>query len=95
MLEPERCETVFLCRIIRLAAMILKSYRCFGKIEKPYEAAVTDKKSRMQTHNGDENGCYTEYTTVVQTNDGKRKKIVKTDRSRTFAWNDLNIGDAL
>ena len=62
-------------------------------MKKPYEAVVTDKKSRMRMRNGDENGRYTEYTTIVQTNDGKRKKIVETDRSRTFAWNYLNIGD--
>lgn len=61
--------------------------------KKPYEAVVTDKKSRMRTHNGDENDSYTEYTTVVQTTDGKKKTIVETGRSRTFAWDYLNIGD--
>ena len=75
--EPERCETAFLRRVIRIAAMILKSYRCFGKIKKPYEAAVTDKKSRMQTHNGDENGCYTEYTTVVHEMTAREKRSSK------------------
>ena len=61
--------------------------------QKPYEAVVTDKQSRIRTHNRDENDRYTEYTTVVQTTDGKRKTIVETDRSRAFAWNYLNIGD--
>ena len=61
--------------------------------KKPYEAVVTDKRSRIRTHNSDQNNSYTEYTTVVQTTDGKQKKIVETDRSRSFAWNYLNIGD--
>ena len=62
-------------------------------LKKPYEAVVTDKKSRLRTHNGNDNDSYTEYTTVVQTNDGRKKKIVETDRSMPFAWNYLNIGD--
>ena len=61
--------------------------------QKPYEAVVTDKQSRTRTHNRDENDRYTEYTTVVQTNDGRKKTIVETDRSRAFAWNYLEIGD--
>ena len=61
--------------------------------QKPYDAVVIDKKSRIRTHNGDCNDSYTEYTITVQTDDGKRKKIVEIDRSRTFAWNYLNIGD--
>ena len=62
-------------------------------MKKPYEAVVTDKQSRIRTHNRDENDRYTEYITTVQTNDGKRRKIVETDHSRAFAWNYLNIGD--
>lgn len=61
--------------------------------KKPYEAVVTDKRSRIRTHNGDENDSYTEYTTVVQTTDGKKKTIVETSRSRQFAWSYLNVGD--
>ena len=61
--------------------------------QKPYDAVVIDKKSRIRTHNGNDNDSYTEYTITVQTDDGKRKKIVEIDRSRTFAWNYLNIGD--
>ena len=59
-------------------------------LKKPYEAVVTDKKSRGRTHNDEH---YTEYIITVQTDDGKRKKIVETDRSRAFAWNYLDIGD--
>ena len=62
-------------------------------LKKPYEAVVTDKRTRTRTHNGDENDSYTEYITVVKTTDGKQKTIVETSRSRALAWNYLNVGD--
>ena len=67
--------------------------RISAAAKKPYEAVVTDKRTRIRTHNADQNDTFTEYTTVVQTTDGRRKKIVETDRSRAFAWNYLSIGD--
>ena len=87
----QACKNGLIISGVFLFFAILSKISEAGK--KPYEAVVTDKKSRMRTHNGDDNGSYTEYRITVQTNDGKRKTIVETDRSRAFAWDYLNIGE--
>ena len=62
-----------------------------------YEATVSDKK-QTQTYrhsSSDDNGrdLITEYTTVVRTAAGKKKKIVEQEGSRIIAYNYLNVGD--
>lgn len=89
-----------LAQAVRTGAVVSAVFLVFAVIsklsaaaKKPYEAVVTDKRSRVRTHNSDRNDTFTEFTTVVQTTDGRKKTIVETDRSRAFAWNYLNIGD--
>lgn len=65
------------------------------RMTKPYEATVTEKKTRLVTsHSGDDNEqTYTEYVTVARTTEGKRKKIVERSNGMIYAYNYLEIGD--
>ena len=66
-----------------------------NKVSKPYEATVTDKKTRERSDNNrdDDNNYYTEYITYVRTTDGRKKKIVERDGGLLNAYNYLNVGD--
>ena len=59
-----------------------------------YEAVVTKQKTRERSER-DDNGSsfYTEYITYAKTTDGKKKKIVETDRGVVAAYHYLNEGD--
>ena len=60
-----------------------------------YDAVVIDKKSYLtRLHsNSEDDRMITEYKTVVQTDAGKKKKIVEREGSQIRAYNYLNIGD--
>lgn len=66
-----------------------------SRTEKSYEAVVTDKRTRSVYKNGnsDARRAVTEYTTVVRTTDGKKKKIVEHEGSLLYAFNYLEVGD--
>ena len=64
-----------------------------SRASKSYEAVVIDKKTRDRSDRDEDNeSYYTEYITVVRTTDGKKKKIVETDRGIVSAYNYLPIG---
>ena len=60
-----------------------------------YDADVIDKRTRQiyRNRNSDDPGSVTEYTTIVKTLAGKKKKIVEREGSRIWAYSYLNIGD--
>ena len=62
---------------------------------KTYDADVIDKKMRTiyRNRNSDDPRPITEYTTVVRTLDGRKKKIVELEGSRIWAYSYLNEGD--
>ena len=66
-----------------------------GRAERAYEAVVIDKKTgtAYRRSNGDSSERYTVYTTVVRTNEGKKKKITEREGSRIVAFQYLNVGD--
>jgi ribosomal protein L40E len=67
-----------------------------GKMEKGYEAVVTDQKTERTTRHGDsenERETYLEYYTFVRLTDGKKKKIVEREGSMIYAYNYLKVGD--
>ncbi|MBE6742453.1 MAG: zinc-ribbon domain-containing protein [Ruminococcaceae bacterium] len=65
-----------------------------SRSSKSYEAVVTDKKQRERAeHSNDDNtSYYTQYITYAKTDDGKKKKIVETDRGIVAAYNYLPVG---
>ncbi len=61
---------------------------------KRYDAVVIEKKSRQRSDNNENNtSYYTEYVTIVRTDEGKKKKIVERDSGGMTAYDYLNIGD--
>ncbi|MBR3267694.1 MAG: zinc ribbon domain-containing protein [Oscillospiraceae bacterium] len=61
-----------------------------------YEGVVTDKKEKetyRHRNSSDDRELTTQYTTFVQTSEGKLKKIVEYEGSQIWAYNYLNIGD--
>jgi len=60
-----------------------------------YEATVIDKRSEWTYRhtNTDSRERYMEYTTIVRTASGKKKKIVEHEGSLIWAYNYLQIGD--
>lgn len=66
-----------------------------SKVEKPYEAVVVDQEERLVERIDDDNrrNTYTEYITVVQTTDGKKKKIKEQSTSQVWAYRYLEEGD--
>lgn len=64
-------------------------------LKKPYEGVVTDMKSHLsyKHRNQDDEVCYTEYITYVQTTDGKKKKIKEREGAAVDAYYYLEIGD--
>ncbi len=78
--------------LIFLLCVVINAIR--KKTEKPYEAVVTDKKTRRRTDRDHDNiNSYTEYITFAQTTDGKKKKIVEREGGMIYAYDYLNIGD--
>ena len=62
-----------------------------GRPGNSYEAVVTKKKTRNRTDSKDDN-IYTEYITFVKTTEGKKKKIVETDKRIVAAFEYLDEG---
>ena len=60
-----------------------------------YEATVIDKKTRevYRRGNSDTDERITEYTTLVRTAEGKKKKIVEREGSQIWAFDYLEIGE--
>ena len=60
-----------------------------------YEADVIDKRTReiYKNRNSDDPQSITEYITIVQTLDGRKKKIVEAENSRLWAYTYLKVGD--
>ncbi len=59
-----------------------------------YEAVVTEQKTRERTErNQDHMSSYTEYITVAETSDGKKKRIVEREGGLVTAYHYLNVGD--
>ena len=60
-----------------------------------YDAVVTSKytRERADRSSDDDDATRTDYITVVQTTDGKTKKITETDHSRIWAYDHLKVGD--
>lgn len=60
----------------------------------PWQGVVVDKskKERRQNKNDESMATYTEYTTVVRTDAGKKKRIIEKD-SRNFMYSYLKVGD--
>lgn len=65
------------------------------RVKKTYDAIVIDKKSEWTyVHkNSSDNRQEMVYTTVVQTNEGKKRKIIERGGSQVWAFNYLNVGD--
>lgn len=60
----------------------------------PWEGVIIDKskKERRQNKDDESMATYTEYTTVVRTDAGKKKRIIEKD-SRNFMYSYLKVGD--
>lgn len=59
-----------------------------------YEGVVVNQTQRERADRGQEsNSFYTEYITVAETVDGKKKKIVETSRGTVVAYHYLKVGD--
>ncbi|MBP0970086.1 MAG: hypothetical protein J5744_08080 [Oscillospiraceae bacterium] len=70
-----------------------------SRAENSYEAVVTNRYTRERADKSTDNRGNRErsldydYITVVQTTDGKTKKIVETDHGVIWAWDHLKVGD--
>ena len=92
-------ETADAVKYGAIVSAVFLVFALFGFIREragnSYEAVVTDKKASQvyRRSNSDSAGQVMQYVTVVQTTDGKRKKITEHEGSRIIAYHYLNIGD--
>ncbi|MBQ8922093.1 MAG: zinc-ribbon domain-containing protein [Oscillospiraceae bacterium] len=98
-LVSDQMETAEAVKIGAIVSAVFLVFALFSFIKEravnTYEAVVIDKRtSETYRHgNSDDRGMVTEYITVVQTTEGKRKKITEHDGSQVIAFHYLNIGD--
>ncbi len=65
-----------------------------SRAKNSYEAVVTEQKTRERTDRNQEHiHTYTEYITVAETDDGRKKRIVEREGGLVTAYHYLNVGD--
>ena len=94
--KMETAEAVKIGAVVSAVFLIFALFSFFReRAVNSYEAVVIDKRaSQTYRHrNSDDRELTTEYVTVVQTTEGKKKKIKEYEGSRILAYRYLNIGD--
>ena len=79
-----------------LLMLVLSIYSLIkGRAKNSYEAVVIskDKKRKKDTSEDADFPTYYDYITIAKTTNGKREKIVEDGRGKTWAYDNLQVGD--